>query len=564
MKIHSGINWKLILFTKLFFAPTGILLANEPPLIVDEPFQDKPQIIEEAQELPDVRPDAETLKGDAVQVINDIEIQGGTVFALEKIAEWVQPIIGQAAERALLLSVINRITTEYSKAGYPLSYASIPAGQNLSSGKITIRIIEGYLARSEIEVDSTQIEKRIGRYVARLMQERPLSRKTFERYTALIEATPGYKFRINVPRPQSASGATTIRVEQVKKERIKTGIALDRSASDPNRLLGSLSVNSLTSYADRLTIAGLLPNDEVDKFYSASYSQFVNDDGLKLELSARHFKSDNNDRFFVTDIPIDFVETKTRDQFSLGLSYPVQLQRKYSWWLGGKIHHLDEQSAFELSTAGASSQINKDLRYSAVEAFSNMQFNTSRSVSQFKLAVRQGVDLGANRNELENAGVTAAGAEALEFTYLTTEVFWRFKFASKWQLQTRLHGHWSDDVLPSAEQARYGNILFARGYPEGQAQGDRGYAGEVELRFIQPVNTAFVRQVEPYLVVDSAHTELLSSGSRASLSSATIGLAVTDNRYYGVSMEYSIPTGDKPIDTNSRSPIFNFRIRWQF
>ncbi len=555
--------WKLIAFPTFFFASTGLLHANEPPLIIEAPFQDVPEVQEHITDLPELSTPNDSISTESSNLINDIEIQGGTVFSLEQLSVWIQPIIGKPAKRELLVEMINDITTAYAEAGYPLSYASIPSGQDVSSGKITLRLIEGYLARSEVEVDGEHIEKRIARYVDQMMQERPLTQETFERYAALIESTPGYKFRINVPRPMSASGATTIRVEQVKKEFIKPGLAIDKSESDSSRVLGSVSLNSMTSYGDQLTLSGILPNDEIDEFYSANYSQFINDDGLKIALSASHYESDNGDRFFVADVPIDYEENKVRDEYTAGLYYPLQLGQALSWWIGSNINHVDEQSLFELHTSNASSQINKDLTYSAVEAFTSLQFNTEKSVSRAKFAVKKGVDLGGNQNQLKVSTSTTSGAEDLHFTYLTTELFWRSRLTVNWQIQTRIHGQWSDDILPSAEQARYGNVLYARGYPEGQAQGDRGYAGEVKLRYIQPIDTTFIKQVEPYVIFDGARSHLISSDSSSTLSSASLGVAFTDNRYYGLSMEYSIPTGDSPIDSDSRSGIFNLRVRWQ-
>ncbi|WP_420554870.1 ShlB/FhaC/HecB family hemolysin secretion/activation protein [Neptuniibacter marinus] len=552
--------WVVTVVQVVFFFQIEVLYASEPPVIVDTVFERKPQIQQQSTELPDLQTRTESLSSGSSIVIKNIEIQGGTVFSLEQVSDWLQPIIGKEAKRELLIEVLNNITTAYSKSGFPLSYASIPSGQDLSSGKIIIRLVEGYVARSEVEVDSKRIEDRIERYVTRMMQERPLSKKTFERYVSLIEATPGYKFHINVPKPMSATGATTIRVEQVEKELIQPSLALDNS--DSNRILASVGVNSSTSYADQLTIAGLFSND-VDKFYSATYSQFINDDGLTVQLGARYYKSDETDRFSVVDIPMDYFESKTREEYSIGLSYPLELSQTHAWWVGSKIHHFDEASVFKLRSQSSFAQINKDLKYSAVEAYTSLLINTSKSVRQASVALKQGVDLGANQNELGDSSVTVSGAENLYFTYLTTELFWRSRVAKKWQIQTRLHGQWTDDILPSAEQDRYGNILFARGYPEGQAQGDRGYAGEVELRYIHPLNTTFIKQIEPYFIVDAARTHLLSNGNRSSLSSSSVGIAFTDNRYYGLSMEYSVPTGDLPIDSNRRSGVVNLRVQWQ-
>lgn len=565
LKPHHSSNKSLLIVSLVFLLMVifpVVCIGDEPPLIVEQLGFDIGEEPEPEVELPDIS--AEESFTETISVINDVRFQGGTVFELESLAELVLPLIGQAASRESLISVLDSITQKYVEAGYPLSYAMIPPGQQLASGRVVIVLVEGYLAASEIDVEETHIEKRLQRYLDRMMQEKPLTTATFERYSALIEATPGYQFRIRVPRPQSASGATTIRVEQASKQGLQSSLAFDKSKNEPRRLFGSLTSQSLTSYGDKLTVSALLPNSTIDRFYSINYEQNLSVSGWQLDVSANHFKSVNDDRFFVTDIPVDFEENKERERLQVGLSYPLTLGRQSSWWLGGRLHYLNERARFELSTNGANTEITKKLRYSALEAYSRWQFRSSQSFTSLQISAKQAMDLGNNKNQLDQAGVSRRGSESTHFTYLNTDFQWRYRLSQHWQLQTRGNAFWSDDILPSAEQARYGGMRFARGYPEGQAQGDRGYAAELEFRYLWPVNGTLIRRVEPYIVLDSARTELRSGGPRASLSSASLGIQLTDNQHYAVNFEYAKPTGDKPIDSDRRNSVYNIRIRWQF
>lgn len=56
----------------------------------------------------------------------------------------------------------------------------------------------------------------------------------------------------------------------------------------------------------------------------------------------------------------------------------------------------------------------------------------------------------------------------------------------RWRVSSRVDGFWSDDRLPSSEQGNYGAAKFGRGYGTSQGRGDRGIAGEIEVRRIQP------------------------------------------------------------------------------
>lgn len=564
--VRSGSNQRIFTLVLAFLLIPLPSIADEPPLIVEEPaidISDEPQ--KKFIELPDVSA-TETSTTTDIGLIQDVQFQGGTVFELDELADLVLPIIGQPASRDLLLSTLDSITRKYINAGYPLSYAQIPSGQQqqLKAGKVVIVLVEGYIARSEIDVEDRHIEKRLQRYIDKMLNEKPLSRSTFERYSALMKATPGYQFRIQVPRPKTASGATTIRVEQVSKKTFEPTIAFDKSQNESNQIFGSVTSQSLTSYGDMLTVSALLPDSTIERFYALHYQQNLGVDGWQLEGAVDHFKSTNDDQFFVSDIPINFEEDKQRERLRLGLSYPMTLSKHAEWWLGGRVHYLNENAVYQLSTNGSTGEIKKKLRYSAFEAYSRWQWQGRQSLTSWNIGLKQGIDVGNNKNELVDASGTRQGSESVHFNYFNTELLWRYRPSVRWQVQSRLHGFWSDDVLPSAEQVRYGGQRFARGYPEGQAQGDRGYAAEVEWRYLQPVNLGIVKRIEPYIVIDNARTELRSVSQRASLSSVTIGTQLTDDRTYAVSLEYSKPTGDLPINSNSRNPIYNIRIRWQF
>jgi hemolysin activation/secretion protein len=551
------------LFLSCFFTP---LWAVEPPFIVE---QAEPAPVPEQEETELDMPTPKTLST-TQQVktirVEHVQFQGGTVFELEQLATMVQPLIGKDVSRVEIVKVLRAITDLYKQAGYALSFAQLPK-QNTSDGRLTIVLVEGYIAQSEILVEDEQVRQRLTRIASNLQADRPLKRESFERNVKLIEATPGYRFKVRVPKPKTQGGGTTLRIEEVKATPYATSLGFDDSEHEELRLLGSLSVHNLTSYGDKLTLSGLLPNDTVNAYYGLNYQQDIGASGMQMSLAANHFDSEGDDRIFVADIPLNYEENKTRDRLSAGLKYPLQLSRQSAWWIGTTLHHLDEDSTFQLSRmdgTGSAVKLDKALRYSALELHSNWYKKSRRYVLSMSGSIKQGVDLFGNENELNDSGGTRKGSETTHFTSLRFDTSWRYMMTPRWRVQTKASLFWSDDVLPSAEQIRYGGPRFGRGYADGQAQGDEGVAAELEVRYLQPVAMSIIKRLEPYLAVDSAHTALRANEREQDLASVALGMDVTDGKHYTVGLEYAKPLADSHIESGSRSPIYNLRVRWQF
>ncbi len=558
---------KSMLLKTLFFSflVTGNAWAVEPPFIVDEAEQ---EFIEKEKTKVDL-PSGESLTT-AKQVetvrVEKVQFQGGTVFSLQQLAEMVKPLIGQDVTKAEIVAVLRTITARYKESGYALSFAFLPK-QDTSSGLLTIVLVEGYITRKEIIIDDEDVRARVEKLAARMEGEKPLTTKTFERYVGLIEATPGYKFKIRVPKPKTIGGGTTVRVEEVSADWFETSLGFDDSKEEELKLLPGVTFNSLTEYGDKLTLTTLLPNDTVDEYYALNYQQDLGTDGLKLELAANHFESEGDDRIFVADIPLNYQENKDRDTLRAGLKYPLQLSKKSSWWIGTNLHYLNEEAVYELQREdglGNAVEIEKALRYSALELNTVWTKQLTRQIFRLSGSIKQGLELGDSKNRIIDANGTRSGSETIHFNTIRLDGLWRYMISPKWRAQTKANLFWSDDILPSAEQIRYGGPRYGRGYPDGQAQGDKGMAAELELRYLQAVPMRVIRRIEPYIVFDAARTKLRASNREQELVSAAIGMDITDTNTYTLGLEFAKPMGDAHFETGDRSPIYNIKIRWQF
>lgn len=551
--------------------PLPAAWGSDVPAIVDErrptlspPIRDLLERQREGGAEVQLPGSSEALRPDTRLALARFRIRGGSVFDLETLSAPLRPLVGQDVTLSRLIEAVEQVTRRYQAAGFPLSYAYLPSN-NFHDGTVTVVIVEGYIARREIAVRDAAVARRVERLIARMQQERPLTRATFERYTALIERIPGARLSVRAPVPRTPSGATTLRVEQRGSDRVDAGVSLEGGSEDEVRLLANLDFRSHTPQAESLSFASLLPVDTDDVFHALAYRQELGTDGLRLKLSAQRFEGED-DTPLPQDARIDVHEDKSRDRFRLGLDYPVWLERRRRWDLEATLEQLDETVDYRYEGAGRTLlTARQELRYSTLELASRFRLASERRRLAGRLEVRQGVDLGANRNDVNVGDTASVGDEDLAFTRLELQGRWLEAPSPRWRLSLRLAGFWSEDDLPPAERGRYGGRRFGRAYADGEAEGERGYAGELELRYRHRLTAAaWLSHLEPYLVVDGAHTAFTEGDTEHDLASVASGVEFRHADHYRLGVEYAYPIGDRPEDDVRRQGRLNARLSWHF
>lgn len=139
--------------------------------------------------------------------VQRLQIEGGTVYPLEDLAAIYQPLIGHEATLGQLIEATRNITRRYQNDGYLLSYAFMPQ-QTFDQGLVRVVLVEGYIKDYQLQGDVGPISAYLDKLVTKLKAERPLTRKTFERYTTLMSRIPGVTLQAQVPPPGTTDGAT--------------------------------------------------------------------------------------------------------------------------------------------------------------------------------------------------------------------------------------------------------------------------------------------------------------------------------------------------------------------
>jgi hemolysin activation/secretion protein len=484
--------------------------------------------------------------------VQKIRIEGGTVYPLEELGSAFQPLLGREVSLAELIEITRGITQRYQADGYLLSYAFLPP-QDFDRGLVRVVLVEGYIRDYQLQGEIGSVSAYLDKLADKLKQERPLTRKTFERYTALMSRVPGVTLQAKAPPPGTTDGATTL-IATAKRKPFSSSMSLAEDDGNGTQALLGVTSNAQTSMAEQLTLTGLFPpGEDNERYYRIDYSQYLNAEGAQLNVWGAHYRSEPSDR-----IPLqggfELKQQRENDRFSLGFSHPLIAAQ--SEWLsaGARVYAVNDKTRYQVVGFPLSIENRTDIRALAFEG--DWRKATERQLRILSAGLYHGLDaMGARSDD---------GLYDLDFFRARLSGVQSNRFFERWQGVLSGALYWSDDTLPESERAQFGGQNFARGYPNDQASGDKGWgvAYEVNYRFNRDVK--WLRVLQPYVVVDAARSwfnELPVKDSK--LSSLAAGLRFGDSRYYNISLEAAKPMGDKGLDSLNRNPRYTVSFSYE-
>ncbi len=173
-----------------------------------------------------------------------------------------------------------------------------------------------------------------------------------------------------------------------------------------------------------------------------------------------------------------------------------------------------------------------------------------------RFSLRQGIEGGVAHSDVPNTDIA--------FTRWRGNGETAYLFDKKWRLSSSIEGDWSDNNLPEPERVSFGGLRFGRGYPDGDASGDYGYGGQVEMRYLHTRDSIWLNSIQPYVVLDTARTYFNAVPANRKLASYAAGVTIGDGKHYSLSLEGARPIGDVPSDSDKRGWRFNATFTYNF
>lgn len=496
------------------------------------------------------------LQMDTKVTIRKLQIEGGTIYPLADTAKAYASLIGHETNLAQLIEATRSITRRYQDDGYLLSYAFLPQ-QSFENGLVRVVLVEGYIKDYQQSGDIGSVSTYVDKLAAKLVAERPLTRKTFERYTTLMGRIPGVTLQAQVPPPGTTDGATHMNIEATRKPFTTSMSLVDENRGGTQALLTATS-NAQTSMGEQLNVSGLFPpGDDKEHYYRVGYSQFINAEGSQLVVGAERYRADPKSNIQL-DGGFELKPHQAIDRYTIGLSHPLIASPTESLTLGTRLYAVDQTTRYQLVGYPTRFDIETNLRALAFEA--DWRKADTRQLRILSAGLYQGINgLGATtRSALE---VTKPD---LDFFRLRLSGVQSDKFFDNWQGVLSGAFYWSDDTLPDSERATFGGQNFGRGYPDDQASGDKGWGVAYEVNYSFNRAGDWVKVLQPYVVLDRAKTwfnELPVKGN--DMSSAAVGLRFGDNKYYNIALEAAKPMSDIALDSFNRRPRYTLSFSYQ-
>jgi len=485
------------------------------------------------------------------------DVVGVKSIPFPEVAALFAPMRGKAITVGELVAAADKVTAMYRAHGYALSFAFIP-GQDFANGVVRVTIVEGYVAKVDVRGDTGNMDKRVRAMAAHIVGERPLTQATFERYTQLLGQLPGAKVSASVPAPTTTDGATTL-VLDVTRKRYDLSYGLDFNHPGTQGVF-SLTENGLTPLGEQLSVATLFPNGGSQRLYNVGWTEPFGSDGWQGKVDAtRYWGTPDTDN----QLPAYLDHRLTQDRLALSALYPIRLSNSERLNLTLGTYASRQSDEYRNTQTGVTLALQSSVRVLNAElAWLKVSGKRSR---QFSVGVFHGFDgLGAYSRAVTNLPVQLAiPMPDVTFTRYTMSLALADPWPHGFGTVFRAQGQYSDNTLPSTEQINFGGPSFAYAYDPGDAAGDSGWAASGELNRGFTVASKWLTGLTPYVAYQTARVYL--NGARPlidRLDSAALGVRASDGKHYSIDFALAKPTGDKPPESNHRSPRWNLTFSY--
>lgn len=500
--------------------------------------------------------------------LRGVQIEGGTVYEFEDIAEQFTGLINRTVTLKDILAVTEAITKRYQDDGYALSYAYLPQ-QNLLSGEITVVLVEGYIGEHEMLGEIGPVVDRVRAMAQSMLRERPLTRATFDRYTALMSQIPGVTLAASVAPPKTTDGAVTL-VTEARRRAFDATASIQKDTGDDLQVIASAISNSQTFVGEQIAVTTLLPpGKDNERYLRLDYSQYLSNNGTRLQTYVSGYKSEPTNSLIRIQPNAAFdYSSRKNNRASIGVSHPFQISNKQMVTGVARLYGVDDERKYDLLVVTQPSVIKNALKQtSKVRALAlegDWRQAQNKQMRVLSAGVYQGMDTLGAKSELDLVGTQVKDRTDLDFTRVRLSGLQSNNYGDAWQGVVSGAAYWSGDSLPESEQVIFGDRNFARGYPSDQAYGDKGWGAGYELGYSIKLDENWLRLVQPYAAVDAARSwyNLSESGNTSSLSSAALGVRIADKKFYNLGLEVARPLGDKAIDSRDRSVRYGLTLSY--
>lgn len=420
--------------------------------------------------LPDTPAEPSHEGGPALQV-SGFAFEGNTAIATAELQALLADLPGRQLSLGELRAAAARITQLYRERGYALARAYLPA-QTIENGVVTIAVLEGRYG--SIEVDSTaNVRGAALAPLARLQPGEVVRAESLEQALLLLQDTPGLQVK-GVLSPGAAVGTSDLQVQLQPGQRLTGMIGLDNHGNrytGEYRLNGHVAFNNPLGLGDQLSLR-LLGSNERQLYGRVAYQLPVGPWATQVGAAYSDMDYELGRNFEALDAT---GRARIASVFAL---QPLLRTRDASLYL--QLQYEDKRLRDEIRLFSTLSK--KHSQVASITLSGNASDGwLGGAMSAFSLGWSRG-DLNIKDAAERTLDAATARTEG-QFHKLNASVVRLQQLAGPWSLYAQAQGQLANGNLDSSEKMTLGGANGVRAYPQGEAAGDEGWLGSVELRY---------------------------------------------------------------------------------
>ncbi len=491
-------------------------------------------------------------QGQAKLPVKSVALSGNTVYNDLQLTALLQLKISE--DGVLfddLVGAVDRISLFYRAQGYPLARAFLPQ-QTSADGVIKVTVLEGYYAKYVVHNSSHFTQTRIDAMLQEALcgNKRPncvgavVTEKGNERAVSIVNDMPGIRAKVALE-PGRELGTTNF-VMNIKASNLpRSTIGIDNyggKSTGVYRISASTDWLNMRGEGDILSLSGSTSDKRIWSG-SASYSVLVGYTGLRVGLSAGHGQYLLGDTFASLNAH--------GDSNSLGafVSYPLVRHRARNFTLRTATDYKVQKDSIEATGMHFDKRNNTYSLGGYGDAVDGSGYNTySLTWSGGNLRM-----LDANSIANDASARTAGRYGKMTYAFARQQALY-----GAWTMYGAVNGMAGNKNLDGSEKMGLGGSSGVRGYPAGEAAGDKGAVGNLELRYTQllqqhQATLTYVAYVDRGWVQTSI-TPWTTTAPTKSLTGYGVGLLL--NKAYDFSMRamYATHSANAPsaVDPGSK------------
>ena len=404
--------------------------------------------------------------------VKSIVIIGNQEIPTSELTPLVSSLVDSEQNLSQLNTAARRITAFYRARGFAVARALLPA-QDITSGVVTFTVIEGRVSSSRVANTSRLPDALVGSYIGEVKPGDVIRSSQIDRGILLLQDTPGIASSRATLQPGASVGTSELLIEVTPAAPFAGNATLDNYGSrytGEYRVGGNFALASPLGRGDQLSFSALTSGSGLS-FGRVAYQLPVGSDGLRV--GAAYF-----DTRYKLGREFALLEAQgSANSTSVFAAYP---------FIRSPAKNLSGTLSYE------SKNLNDKVNATATQTDKKVGVTSLGLTGSLQDAFMGG---GINSADLTlvmgNLNIASAGALAIDaasaqtngsYSKVTYGINRLQRINNSTVISVSLNGQQASKNLDSSEKFSLGGPTGVRAYPSGEASGDEGFKGTLELR----------------------------------------------------------------------------------